>query len=174
VTRPTALLAVLVLVTLGAVGCGIGCGSDGSVQARAAAPARVAAAPAGHREAEAVEVLRDWDVRRADAWSRGDEVALRALYVDRSTAGRRDVAMLRAWARRGLRVGVMRMQLLAAHVRVQTGDRIVLVVTDRLVGAVAVGRGVRVPLPLPRDAASTRTVTLRRVVGEWRVSAVRP
>jgi hypothetical protein len=46
-----------------------------------------------------------------------------------------------------------------------------VVVTDRLAHAVAVGHGTRVPLP--RDAASTRRVVLRRVAGEWRVAVVR-
>ena len=46
-----------------------------------------------------------------------------------------------------------------------------LVVTDRLVGATAVGGGQRVALP--RDDPTTRRVTLRRVGGAWRVDEVR-
>ena len=65
----------------------------------------------------------------------------------------------------------MRTQVLAAKVRTRTTGRIVLVVTDRLAHAVAVGQGVRVALP--RDRATRRTIVLRRVAGEWRVAQVR-
>ena len=126
------------------------------------APPRPVSATVATRDPLAV--LRAWDGRRARAWARGDLRALRGLYVRGSTVGRRDVAMLTAWTGRGLRVRGMRMQLLAER-------RVEVVVTDRLAHAVAVGRGTR--LPLPRDAASTRTVVLRRLAGEWRVAVVR-
>ena len=133
------------------------------------APPRPVSATVATRDPLAV--LRAWDGRRARAWASGDRRALRELYVPGSTAGRRDVAMLTAWTGRGLRVRGMRMQLLAAEVRARSERRVEVVVTDRLAHAVAVGRGTR--LPLPRDAASTRTVVLRRLAGEWRVAAVR-
>ena len=115
-------------------------------------------------------MLRAWDVRRAAAWAAGDEAALAALYTDRSAAGRRDRAMLGRYGARGLRVRGMRMQVLAAKVRTRTTGRIVLVVTDRLAHAVAVGQGIRVALP--RDRATRRTIVLRRGAGEWRVARV--
>jgi hypothetical protein len=135
---------------------------------RAATPDR-SAAPA--RRVAALAVLRAWDVRRAAAWAAGDEVALAALYTDGSAAGRRDRAMLGRYGVRGLRVRGMRMQVLAGTVRTRTAGRIVLVVTDRLAHAVAVGQGTRVELP--RDRATRRTIVLRRVAGEWRVGQVR-
>jgi hypothetical protein len=115
-------------------------------------------------------VLHDWDDRRAAAWAAGDVGALRALYTPGSAAGRADVAMLRAWRARGLRVTGLRMQLLAVHVRLRAPDRLVLVVTDRLAGGVVVPG----PLGLPRDLPSRHVVTMRRVAGEWRVSRARP
>lgn len=181
---PRALLAVLVLACLTTLGMGLllAEGSPSPVPASApvapvapVAPELVSAKePAGEpsRQGRALAVLRAWDVRRAAAWARGDLTALRGLYTEGSGAGRRDVAMLRSWAGRGLRVRGMRMQVLAARVRVASGRRLVLVVTDRLASAVAVGRGVR--SVLPRDAASTRIVSLRLVAGEWRTSSVRP
>jgi hypothetical protein len=77
--------------------------------------------------------------------------------------------MLRAYLRRGLRVR-LHTQVLAVDVRRRTPSRLRLVVTDRLVGATAVGVGTRVPLP--RDGPSTRTVVLRRVDGTWLVARV--
>ena len=122
--------------------------------------------------ADAAAVLHAWDDRRAAAWAAGDPAALRALYVPGSTAGRSDVAMLQAWQRRGLRVEGLRMQLLDLDVRRAATDRLELVVTDRLTGAVAAGPGVR--LALPRDHATTRRVVLVRRGGDWRVAQASP
>ncbi len=121
--------------------------------------------------AQPTAVLHDWDDRRAAAWSAGDVAGLRALYVPGSAAGRADVAMLRAWRERGLRVEGMRMQLLDLDVRRASDARLDLVVTDRLTGAVAVGPGVR--RPLPRDGFTSRRVVLVERAGEWRVAEVR-
>jgi hypothetical protein len=116
-------------------------------------------------------VLHDWDDRRAAAWSAGDVAGLRDLYVPGSAAGHADVAMLRAWRERGLRVEGMRMQLLDLDVRRASAARLDLVVTDRLTGAVAVGPGVR--RPLPRDGLTSRRVVLVEREGAWRVADVR-
>lgn len=128
--------------------------------------------PAAVGPPEAVAVLHGWDQRRAAAWAAGDPGALRRLYTARSPAGAADLAMLRAWERRGLRVEGLRMQLLSVSVRVNAGRRLVLVVSDRLAAAVAVGDGVR--RALPRDAVSTRRLVLVRRAGEWRVAQARP
>lgn len=79
--------------------------------------------------------------------------------------------MLRAYRARGLRVQGMRMQILSLVVLDESPRRLRLEVTDRLVGAVAVGHGQR--LVLPRDRASTRVIELRRVDASWRVASVR-
>ena len=113
-------------------------------------------------------VLHEWDDRRAEAWAAGDPAALGSLYVTGSAAGHADLAMLQTWRDRGLRVHGMRMQLLDVEVRRATPTRLDLLVTDRLIGAVARGPGVR--LPLPEDGASTRTVVLVRVGSSWRVA----
>ena len=118
-----------------------------------------------------VEVLRTWDAQRAEAWARGDARRLAALYTPGSVAGRHDLAMLSAWAARGLVVRGMRTQLLAVHELAHTRSAWTLQVTDRLVGGLAVGPGVR--RPLPRDGATTRTVRLRLVGGTWVVASVR-
>ncbi|HYF72663.1 MAG TPA: hypothetical protein VD864_07565 [Nocardioides sp.] len=119
---------------------------------------------------DGAEVLHAWDDRRSAAWAAGDVAALRSLYTPGSAAGRADVAMLRAWGARGLRVEGLRMQLLAVETRRRTPDRLVLAVTDRLAGGVAMpGR-----LPLPRDRPSRHVLTLRLAAGEWRVAQAMP
>jgi len=135
-------------------------------------PARAPAmAPSTARPDDPLVTLRRWDRRRAAAYSDGDTSALRRLYVPRSAVRRRDVRLLRRYAARGLRVTGMQTQLLAARLRSQRPDRLVLAVTDRVTGAVAVGRGthVRLPAGAPRD----RVVVLVRTAGGWRVAAVR-
>jgi hypothetical protein len=124
-----------------------------------------------HARPGAAALLREWDAGRASAWAAGDLTALRALYLPGSAAGRHDRAMLRGYLRRGLSVQGMSTQVLSLRVARHTPDRIVLVVTDRLVGATAVGGGQRVALP--RDDPTTRRVTLRRSGGAWRVDEVR-
>jgi hypothetical protein len=132
----------------------------------------VAATPAPAPTAgTASVVLGEWDRARARAFAAGDVAALRALYVDGSRAGTADVRLLRDYLRRSLRVEGMRMQLLEVEVLDRGPDRLRVKVTDRLIGAVVVGPGLR--RRLPRDRASTRVVELRRGAGErWRVREV--
>lgn len=127
--------------------------------------------PAG-RAWQASIALRGWDLGRARAWASGDATALASLYAPGSVAGRRDVRMLRRWHERGLVVRGMRTQVLAVEVEHSDSDRWVLLVTDRLAGGLAVGRGRRVALPV--DRATRRRVTLLRAEGRWTVSSVLP
>ena len=134
-------------------------------------PVEIAAvrAPAGPPP---VEALRAWDAHRAEAWARGDVRLLSTLYTRDSVAGRRDRAMLRAWLARGLVVRGLQTQLLEVREVRRSASMWRLIVTDRLVGGLAVGTRVR--RPLPHDAPTTRTVELRRVSGSWLVSSVEP
>ena len=122
------------------------------------------------RVTEAASLLRAWDHRRSLAWSRGDTAGLADLYTRGSRAGRHDRAMLAAYLDRGLRVAGLHTQVLAVSLRDWGPGRFTMEVTDRVVGAEAVGHGVRIPLP--RDRPSTRVVSLRRVSGSWRVAEV--
>jgi hypothetical protein len=131
-------------------------------------------------------VLSGWDRRRAAAYSRGDVGALRSLYLPGSGAGVADMAVLRAWLQRGLRVEGLRTQVLARRVLVSGSHRLVLRVTDRVVGGVAVRASVRavvggaapggtapgVRARLPADRPGERTVTLVRHEGRWVVARV--
>lgn len=118
-----------------------------------------------------LSVLRDWDRARAGAWARGDVAGLRRIYLPGSAAGTRDVAMLRRWSGRGLRVRRMTMQVLSVQLRLRSPRRIVLDVTDRLAGAVAVpvqGGGSRM---LPSDGLTTRRLAFRLTEGRWVLAA---
>jgi hypothetical protein len=127
--------------------------------------------PGMSRDLPAAAVLRSWDRRRAAAYAAGAPGRLRALYV--RGAGSSDVDLLDRYRSRGWRVLGMRMQVLALTVTERDTGRLRLRVTDRLTGAVAVRPGERVPLP--RDRASTRRVTLLRGRDAvWRVAEVRP
>jgi hypothetical protein len=118
-----------------------------------------------------LRILRDWDRDRAAAWRAGDTGALRRLYTTGSRAGAHDVAMLRRWQARGLRVRGMSMQVLDVRLRSRTPRRFVLVVTDRLADPVAVDRSGRT-WSLPRDRVSTRRLEFRRTADRWRLEAV--
>lgn len=133
-------------------------------------PAEVApAAPTADAAAEGPSgVLAAWDRRRSAAWATGDVSALRRLYVPGSRAGAADVALLRRYLARGLRVDGLTTQVLALRVVERSPDRLVLRTTDRVVGAVAVGPDGAVALPVARPG--TREVVLARSAdGGWRV-----
>jgi len=136
-----------------------------------AGPARPAASASSGPDPGPAAVLAAWDRQRAAAWAEADVEALRELYVDGSRTGAADARLLRHYRSRGLAVTGMATQVLALDVVERTGSRLVLVVTDRVVGGRAVGGGT--PVALPADRASTRRVVLRREDGRWRVVEAR-
>lgn len=141
------------------------------VPAVATATSTAAVIPDDADVRDALAVLHDWDVGRAAAYARGDVRRLRDLYVPRSSAGAADVRVLTGYRSRGLRVAGLRTQVLALAVLERRPERWVLRVTDRVQAGVAVHAGRR--LPLPRDAASTRVLTLvRSNDARWRVERV--
>ncbi|KAB2811063.1 hypothetical protein F9L07_03790 [Pimelobacter simplex] len=185
-------VVVTMVVTVLAVAAGVvargggeasaAAGTSAAASAAAGADARLPAVAGAGAEVRALAVLHRWDRARARAWARGDPAALARLYAPRSRAGQRDVAMLRAWLRRGLRVEGLRMQVLDAALVVRDRRRLVVMVTDRVAGGLAVGRadpspraGRRaLPRDLPRDLASTRRLVFLRVAGRWLLSSVQP
>jgi hypothetical protein len=136
---------------------------------------RAVAAVGPAQPPEGLRVLSRWDEQRAAAYASGDAVALRALYAPGSGTGRRDAAVLRAYADRGLVVRGLRMQVLSCDVTFSGPRRIRLVVTDRLQGAFAVRGAARDPtaIRLPADQPSRRVVTFVRRAGRWLVVEVR-
>lgn len=167
--RAPRLLLVCLLVLAVATGALVLAAGDHGAR-REALQSRQVAHTADSETALALAVLRRWDRRRAAAWARQDPKALTRLYVAGSTAGRRDQAMLAAYASRGLRVRSMHRQVLAARVLLHRAGQLRIEVTDRLVDAVAVGRGVRAALPTA--GVHTRLITLIRVSRSWRVAGV--
>lgn len=157
------------LVTGLVVGLAVLSGPAGHHVVRREAAARSVAADESCTT-RALAVLRGWDRRRARAWTTGSPATLIGLYAPGSRTARRDVEMLDAYRARGLRVRWMRRQVLALRVRACRPRRLSLLVTDRLVDAVAVGHGNRTGLPPGQPR--TRRVELRRVVGGWRVTEV--
>ncbi len=119
---------------------------------------------------DALEVLHDWDARRARAWAESDPAALQALYVPGSAAGRADVRLLRAYWARGLVVRRLVTQVFAVRVLSSDGSSLRLRVFDRVAGGEVLEHGDVVPLRSSRPV--TRTVSFRRDTGTWRVAAV--
>ena len=117
-------------------------------------------------------VLERWDAARSAAWDRGSVGALRRLYLPGSAAGRRDVGLLRRYADRGLRVAGLRTQVLSWSVVSSRRDRLVLLVTDRVVGGVAVRPGAATRARLPADRPTQRRLTLVRREGRWLMARV--
>jgi len=159
-------LAVMTLLVL--VLCGWAVLRPADPSSRPSTPAA-----ADRAEAQAIELLHDWDARRADAWAAGDVAALRSLYVTGSRSATADVAMLRRYVARGLVVEGLTTQLLSVSLLSDPAPgQVRLEVTDRVSGGSVVTRdGARRQLPV--DRASTRVVTLRRVGGDWLVAEVR-
>lgn len=163
-TRTLLLLATtLTISTVGVAGVAV------------SGPSPAASGPVGSEAAagtplRAAAMLRAWDHRRAAAWSHDDAAALSGLYTRRSRSGAQDVADLRRWRHRGLRVVSLRQQVAALRVRVATSHRLLLTVTDRTVDAVAVGRDRR--RALPRSAWTTHRIRFLRVHGRWLVDEV--
>jgi len=123
-------------------------------------------------EVDPLDLIRAWDARRASAYAEADVAALRGLYADGSLAGRRDVAVLRSYRARGLRVVGLTTQLLDVRSEHQSLREVVVRVTDRLAAAFAVRSGRRIRLPA--GTARTRLVTLVDEGRGWVVAEVQP
>lgn len=145
-----------------------GLAAGGSPRGSADAPATAASSS---RESRALKVLGRWDRERAAAWRHADPVALAALYTSGSRTGRRDVTDLERWRRRGIRVAGLRQQVSSVRRASSTGSELVLVVTDRTVGGVGVGRGRRTQLP--DSVWTTHRIRLRPSSAGWRVVEAR-
>lgn len=175
-SRRTIAVTLAVLVAVAALVVVTSVGRPDRTPAPVAGAAEPAPVPPDVSAVDALAsltVLRDWDRARARAWSDGDVRALRRLYVPGSVAGERDVAMLRRWLGRGLRVEGMAMQVLEVRLRSRTDRRFVLVVTDRLADPTAVDRQGR-SWALPRDEVSKRRLEFRRTAGRWLLASVTP
>ncbi len=165
-----ALACVCVVATLVVTLAGLGERSPRETQSTPAGAIAKRSA-AGSIDVGPSRILAGWDERRSVAWAEGDTAALRDLYADGSRAGAADVRLLRAYLRRGLTVEGLRTQVLALEVLERSPGRVVLGVTDRVVGARAAGGASSVALPA--DRASARRIVLVRQGQEWLVAEAR-
>lgn len=118
----------------------------------------------------AVRVVERWQEARSRAYAVGDEGALRRLFVTGSSAGRRDVAILRAYAARGVR---LRLTTRTSQVAVLASrPRLVVVRVHSLVRAVARHHGR--DRALPSQGWAWRRLELRLLDGVWRLSSATP
>jgi hypothetical protein len=116
-------------------------------------------------------VLDRLDRRRELAYASEDPTLLRAIYVSGSPVLRHDLAMLRAYAERGVRLTGVRLRILDARLLGRFGRCVRLRVVDRLERPMA--HGAEGAVPLPRDRATSRVMVLRGVASGWRIAAVR-
>ena len=144
------------------------CAPAAQPAARPVAEAR--SAISGSELVEALEVLHEWDVRRARAWARADLDALGALYVRRSEAGRADVQMLRAYRAHGLVVRRLVTQVFSVRVLHRNRTALRVRVFDRVAGGEVLDHGEAESLR--SSPPVTRTITFRRDAGDWRVAEV--
>lgn len=165
-SRTLVLLAILaIVIPVWLTGLVRGGGSTAPVRAAALAT------PPVSPQSRALAVLRRWDRQRAAAWRRADVPALARLYLPGSRAGRADVADLRRWRRRGLRVTGLRQQLASVRVVRQRRRRLVVLVTERTVGGIVVGLARR--RLLPRSSWAVHRIVLVRSAAGWRVVEAR-
>jgi hypothetical protein len=150
-------------------------GADGVAEGGGRTTDRTTAPVVHHgRPSPAVQVLallQGWDRRRAAAWASGEPAALGRLYVAGSRTGARDRHDLRRWAARGLRVTGLRQQIRSLRILVRTSRRVVVVVTDRTVGGVAVGAARSTAVPA--SGWETHRIILRAHGDQWRVAEAR-
>ncbi|MDT9592614.1 hypothetical protein RDV89_06030 [Nocardioides zeae] len=178
------LLAALALVVIGAaslVGGGVlvvgstATGASGTPEAperpREAAGAERGTARPGAAGVSPASVLREWDAARSAAYAAGDVDALRSLHTLGGGTGPADVAVLEAYAARGLVVDDLRFEVVGLEVVEVDEDLLVLRVEDRMTRArVLDGAGREVGL-LPERGRATRELTFERDGGRWRLGA---
>lgn len=166
-----AATALLVLWAVLLTGC-----SETPRPIRADSPASASAsrqdAPSSKRppEVRAAAILRDWDERRSQAWEDGDIQRLRALYVPDAPAAAHDVAKLRQWRGRGLRVISLTTQLLSVRVERWDSGTLRLRVRDRVTDGRVLGTGSGERLPA--DEVSEFVLELERHDGRWLMASV--
>jgi hypothetical protein len=170
--RPLPLLAVVVVACLGVAGVVTAMTGDTGDDPSGRTTLSPAPTRADDPAARALDVLAAWDRSRAAAYSAGDVAALHALYVPGAPAGRRDVAVLRRYAARGLEVRGLGLQRSAAEVVVATDRRLAVEVVERLAAGRVVSGGAEVALPA--DRPERRVVRLVRGARGWQVAAVEP
>jgi hypothetical protein len=118
-----------------------------------------------------VDVLAGLDAARSAAFGSGDRAALREVYVGGSPALETEARLIRRYAREGLRVEGLLMDVGDVRLLEARRDRVVLRVRDRVAGGALVDAAGS-ESELAEDAWSSHRITLRQVAGGWRIAAV--
>jgi hypothetical protein len=134
-------------------------------------PVGAAAVTRSEGEPNWVDVLAGLDAARAAAFGSGDQAALSEVYVGGSPALETETRLIRRYAREGLRVEGLLMDVGDVRLLEARGDRAVLRVRDRVAGGALVDAAGS-ESELAEDAWSAHRITLRQVAGEWRIAAV--
>ena len=127
--------------------------------------------------AHGLEVLRSWDARRAEAYAAGDVAGLRRLHVPGSPLARQDVAVLRRYRERGLRVTRLEQQVFSVDVHEAGARAVTMTVVERL-ARTPVRRSERPQSGsgqwvLPASGFELRTLRFERAAAGWRLSWAR-
>lgn len=150
-----------------------GSGPDGRVHS---AVERSGDPPAPARQAKAkapdwTAILTRLDRRRERAYAASDPRRLRTVYLPDSAVLRHDLAMLRAYRDRQVRLTGVRLRLHEVTMLERAGSYARLRVVDRLDRPTA--HTPKGSLRLPRDQATERVIVLRDAADGWRIAAVR-
>ena len=121
--------------------------------------ALVVATSAGPAAHDPLRALHHWDAQRAIAYRTDDAQSLRDLYARGSSAARADLAVLRAYDRRGVRVTTMTPQVLSFTVLDRGPDRLRVRLTGHISGHGDDGHRC---LLLPTSPISTRRTLAMR------------
>jgi hypothetical protein len=116
-------------------------------------------------------VLGGLDAVRTEAFVTGDASRLRDVYAD-ELAAKVDVAVLRSYRERRLRLEGMALLRESCRVTDRSPGRVVLDVVDRL-GPTAARTGDGKRLELPTDRPTRRTVVMHEIDDAWRIAEVR-
>lgn len=115
-------------------------------------------------------VLGGLDLARTQAFVTDDDAGLRDAYVD-DLAARADLAVLRSYRERGLRLEGMLLVRESCRVAARSPRHLTLDVVDRL-GPTRVRTADGHERDLPRDRPTRRSVVLERTDDGWRVASV--
>ena len=124
----------------------------------------------------ALAVLREWDSRRSQAFATDDAVSLRRLYVADSPLADRDLAVLRDYRERGLRVLQTEQQVVSVEVHDAGPREVTLSVVERLGTArvelvkPSTGATTAPERALPASTFARRVLRFERTRGQWRLS----
>lgn len=175
--RPAGPLVAALAMALTAAGCGSTVPAtevrDGQPAAGAVDASTGVEPPSTAPVGSWASILRGLDRQRDLAFRRSDPGLLRAVYVPGSAVLSADIALLREYARRGLRLDSARLRLWSLDVV----DSARTVARLRVVDALDPVRVRAVDAAwhrLPRDGPTERIITLREQgQGEWRIAGVR-